>query len=1099
MRILLFLFKKTYRTFVFLLFFYVFVFKCYSQEGPDYNISPLNVIPNTPDVAAWIRNLHTEVSLSTGTVNYRIPIYNFLNSKLNLPIEIGYNSNGIKVAQMSSILGLGWNINVGGFISRQIEGLTDEMTGYFDPPAGDDYGSTAWQNYIEGMSKGQGDNMPDRYTYSVEGISGTFVIENLIIRKLEDNNLKIVGGPIDGFVITGPTGTKYFYELIEETKSINSCSPTNKSFNPNSYLVTKISDVNGREITFQYSPITYTFRSNVVQTVSKQISQDPVLANTGIAPSRYPLSSCLTSNTVNGHVLTGINSTEGENIIFSYVDRQDVTGSKQLVEIQVKNNNDLIKKVQFYSSYVNTSSNFASSYTPAGDKRMFLDSLDIIDVENLSPQRYRFTYERKNQTAATLSFAQDRQGYFNGINNGTLIPKPDSEPNASPPVWGVSSFANRKAQFYYGVIGQLKKVQFPSGGTDSIVYEPHYAFSAKSDACTPIELVQVSGESEFKQAMIYQGTLTISNNLTNPKVHYACTPIGDIDYENQYYSTSVQVIDVNNVVKFSGSASKGEVKEDLLSLAPGAYTIKVTVRGACWGNADFSGCQSQPPTSEGFKNEIGGVRVKEIYHMDKGTIQESKSYEYGINGGASVTANPNPFFETIFTRYFSYNAGTWQQYWPADYKELTSFSFFDYPQYSGSYISYSRVKENYLKDGEMGAIEHKYNVLLDVNGQVVLGNLIPNSALSNFGLHTGREYYTATYDAQSKLLEEKNFYYRDVASHTIAKVHYIFSNRSAAVVKTASGQILNVDVNKYTLFSKWNVLDSVVIKKYHENVLLPSVEIQSYDYLNSAHKLTSRVSRKSSSNEIFQTYFLYPQDYLPGNASLDALVSNGVIAAPVEIVYGKLNMNNVVQVLAGRYNSYFTNGKGQIDRNFSFETQSAVPLSSFKFSNVNIGLLPFSGTKNLPAKDGAYNTAQIFNNYDLKGNPREFQESEKRASSVYLWGYNCQYPLLEIKNANYAEVAAVLTQAVIDNLNGNSHTEAMMETLITNAANKLRTALPQAMVTSYTYKPLVGMTSKTDTRGITEYYKYDGMQRLQAILDHLNYVNKSFDYHYRPN
>lgn len=74
-----------------------------------------------------------------------------------------------------------------------------------------------------------------------------------------------------------------------------------------------------------------------------------------------------------------------------------------------------------------------------------------------------------------------------------------------------------------------------------------------------------------------------------------------------------------------------------------------------------------------------------------------------------------------------------------------------------------------------------------------------------------------------------------------------------------------------------------------------------------------------------------------------------------------------------------------------------------------------------------------------------------------------------------------------------------METLINNAAAKLRNSLPQAMVSSYTYRPLVGMTSKTDARGIKETYKYDDMQRLQAILDHLNYVNKAIDYHYRPN
>ncbi|WP_324758348.1 hypothetical protein [Sphingobacterium thalpophilum] len=56
-----------------------------------------------------------------------------------------------------------------------------------------------------------------------------------------------------------------------------------------------------------------------------------------------------------------------------------------------------------------------------------------------------------------------------------------------------------------------------------------------------------------------------------------------------------------------------------------------------------------------------------------------------------------------------------------------------------------------------------------------------------------------------------------------------------------------------------------------------------------------------------------------------------------------------------------------------------------------------------------------------------------------------------------------------------------------------------AEMITYTYKPLVGITSRTDARGVTEYYQYDGMQRLQAILDQLNNVTKAIDYHYRPN
>lgn len=54
-------------------------------------------------------------------------------------------------------------------------------------------------------------------------------------------------------------------------------------------------------------------------------------------------------------------------------------------------------------------------------------------------------------------------------------------------------------------------------------------------------------------------------------------------------------------------------------------------------------------------------------------------------------------------------------------------------------------------------------------------------------------------------------------------------------------------------------------------------------------------------------------------------------------------------------------------------------------------------------------------------------------------------------------------------------------------------------INTYTYDPAFGMTSKTDGRGITEFYQYDYMQRLKYILDKDGNVLQSFDYHYRTN
>lgn len=129
--------------------------------------------------------------------------------------------------------------------------------------------------------------------------------------------------------------------------------------------------------------------------------------------------------------------------------------------------------------------------------------------------------------------------------------------------------------------------------------------------------------------------------------------------------------------------------------------------------------------------------------------------------------------------------------------------------------------------------------------------------------------------------------------------------------------------------------------------------------------------------------------------------------------------------------------------------------------------------------------------YDDKGNVLE-QTKFKGIKEVYLWGYNGNYPVARIIGSDYSTVNSLVGQTQIDNVINN-------EEDLRNLLNTLRTALPSAQVNTYTYKPLIGMTSKTDARGITEYYKYDGMQRLQAILDHLNNVNRTFDYHYRSN
>ncbi|QEC79535.1 hypothetical protein [Mucilaginibacter ginsenosidivorax] len=53
-----------------------------------------------------------------------------------------------------------------------------------------------------------------------------------------------------------------------------------------------------------------------------------------------------------------------------------------------------------------------------------------------------------------------------------------------------------------------------------------------------------------------------------------------------------------------------------------------------------------------------------------------------------------------------------------------------------------------------------------------------------------------------------------------------------------------------------------------------------------------------------------------------------------------------------------------------------------------------------------------------------------------------------------------------------------------------------AQMSTYTYEPLVGMTSATDARNMTTYYEYDGLARLLNIRDQNGKILKNYSYNY---
>lgn len=128
----------------------------------------------------------------------------------------------------------------------------------------------------------------------------------------------------------------------------------------------------------------------------------------------------------------------------------------------------------------------------------------------------------------------------------------------------------------------------------------------------------------------------------------------------------------------------------------------------------------------------------------------------------------------------------------------------------------------------------------------------------------------------------------------------------------------------------------------------------------------------------------------------------------------------------------------------------------------------------------------------------EVTDHNSNTSTVYIWGYNGEYPIAEIKNFTLSERNLLLGNEI------NNLFESFDPEDIT-ILNSLRSELKESLITTYTYKMKIGVTSETDPRGISTYYEYDSFGRLNAVYigekDAEGYetrrlIKNAYDYHY---
>ncbi|WP_430613397.1 hypothetical protein [Flavobacterium sp. JP2137] len=134
---------------------------------------------------------------------------------------------------------------------------------------------------------------------------------------------------------------------------------------------------------------------------------------------------------------------------------------------------------------------------------------------------------------------------------------------------------------------------------------------------------------------------------------------------------------------------------------------------------------------------------------------------------------------------------------------------------------------------------------------------------------------------------------------------------------------------------------------------------------------------------------------------------------------------------------------------------------------------------------GASENTVVYKKYDAKGNPLEV-ELAGGLTVVFLWGHSQSLPIAKIENTT---LSAVLSKFGITEIQLNNLSETSM-----TAINNLRKTLVYANVYTYTYQPLIGISTQTDPMGQKTTYEYDPFYRLKNILD--SKQNKLINYEY---
>ena len=482
----------------------------YSQDGhPETNF---RIVPVSPNAASLGTFGMIPTDNYVGQANLTIPIYEIDLDGKKFPIALSYHTDGTRVAQEATWIGLGWTLQAGGCVVRQVQGTDDfAARGCYNltdaPWLTNPRFEVTDQNLEKymGYFKGDYDAEPDMFYFNAGGHSGSMYFdvlknnrqlnavptiqtqEKVVKMVYNTSNKTWTMTDLEGYVYSFSTKeiTYYFLNTIDFFQTDITRSHIFPYYNEpqivTAWMLDSVTSPNGGKITFSYkkesifTPISTT--EDVIslsKIVNGQLSSQSPQYFTNKFNYNYSYSK------IEQWTLSAI-TFEGGKVEFGTTDREDIesaeTGKKvqKLSSIKVSDTaGNLIKTTMLEYKYLLSG---MAATTNGYDDRLLLSK--VYDVAGSKKNNVYTMDYNMGKLPPKRSLSVDAWGFYNGASPMTASLK------ISPSIYWSESIkpSSKTSLFKEGMdrsfnealckIGTLRTITYPTGGTTTFEYEGH--------------------------------------------------------------------------------------------------------------------------------------------------------------------------------------------------------------------------------------------------------------------------------------------------------------------------------------------------------------------------------------------------------------------------------------------------------------------------------------------------------------------------------------------------------------------------------------------------------------------------------------------------